>query len=104
VAVAALLATPSSAVDIRYPTFRELVSSAAIIARVELTDTRTIDFEHDGEKVACGYIYNARIIETLKGPSLRDIAFFWEGAPAGGLEGEFLLMAIAALVENRDEK
>lgn len=60
------------------PPLEELLADAVHVARIRITDRRAVMFEFEGRRLVCGYVYQANLLENLKGKG-RETTFFGDG-------------------------
>ncbi|MFZ4874475.1 hypothetical protein ACL9RI_05270 [Janthinobacterium sp. Mn2066] len=57
-------------------TLGEAVRQSSMIVRLKIASTRPVIIDGQGRQDTCGFIYVAKVLDTLKGTALRDVTFF----------------------------
>ncbi len=93
---AVALANPVYSSELAEPDVVGLVKEARIIARVSISDRHQWVFMNEaGHEVSCGYVYDANVVEEIKGQGARRISFLG-GDQLGTWQGkEFLVLLFA---------
>ena len=87
------LASPVFSSEMAEPDVVGLVKGARIIARIEITNRHPWEFmDEGGHQTPCGYVYDAIVLEEIKGEGAKRISFLG-GTQLGTWQGkEFLVL------------
>jgi len=54
----------------------DVVNHSSMTAKLKIVSTRPVIIDEQGGQESCGFIYAAKVLDSLKGAALRDVVFF----------------------------